>query len=98
MELVYDTQQLKAKQFHWDISGLRPRVSSNDQYNCSSSALTFSWLNVGIQAWKLYIIQREFEFGFLLLHLQVECQSDVLRNENKHWAEQVEILLDTRIQ
>lgn len=91
-------KQLKAKQFHWYVSGVRPELLLNDKFNYSSSALTFSWLYVGIQACKLYIVQREFEFGFLLLHLQVECQSYALRNENKHWAEQAEALWGTRIQ
>lgn len=91
-------KQLKAKQFHWYISGVKPEFLLNDKFNYSSSALTFSWLYVGIQACKLHIVQRELEFGFLLLHLQVECQSDALRNENKHWAEQAEALWDMRVQ
>lgn len=47
-------KQLKAKQFHWYISGVRPEFLLNDKFNYSSSALTFSWLYVGIQACKLY--------------------------------------------
>lgn len=91
-------KQLKAKQFHWYIPGVRPEFLLNENFNSRSSALTFSWLYVGIQACKLYIVQREFEFGFLLLHLQVECQSDALRNENEYWAEQAETLWHMRVQ